>query len=215
MAAALDTVVVFAAGPGPTVRAAIPPGAIVIAADGGADVALGLGVAVDILVGDLDSVAAETVETLTRAGARIERHPPEKDATDLALALDVAIGLGPRRIVLVGAAGGRLDHLLGELLLLGAADYAGAEIDALLGTATVHVVRGERTLAGRPGELVSLHALHGTAVGVETEGLVYPLRGETLEPGSSRGISNVFLADEAFISVKRGVLLAVRPGDGP
>jgi len=41
------------------------------------------------------------------------------------------MGFGPRRILLVGAAGGRLDHLLGELLLLGADAYAGVELDAL------------------------------------------------------------------------------------
>jgi len=49
-------------------------------------------------------------------------------------------------------------------------------------------------------------------VGVTTEGLAYPLRGETLEPGSSRGVSNAFESEEARISVDDGVLLAIRPG---
>jgi thiamine pyrophosphokinase len=100
-----------------------------------------------------------------------------------------------------------------SLLLLGAEAYAGVEVDALLGAAAIHVVRGERLLVGTPGELVSLLALHGPAVGVVTEGLVYPLRGETLAAGSSRGVSNVFAAEEARISLERGVLLALRPGD--
>jgi len=213
MGTAIDTVVVFAAGPGTVPRVTIPSGAVVVAADGGVELALELGVAVDVVVGDLDSIASGSLETLERAGVRIERHPHEKDATDLALALDAAMGLGPRRIVLVGAAGGRLDHLLGELLLLGAEDYADVEIDAHLGAAAVHVVRGERSLVGTPGELVSLHALHGPAVGVVTEGLLYPLRGETLAAGSSRGISNVFAAEEARISLERGVVLVLRPGE--
>jgi len=214
MGTAIDTVVVFAAGPGTVPRVTIPSGAVVVAADGGVELALELGVAVDVVVGDLDSIASGSLETLERSGVRIERHPQEKDATDLALALDAALGLGPRRILLVGAAGGRLDHLLGELLLLGAEDYADVEIDAQLGAAMVHVVRGERSLVGTPGELVSLHALHGPAVGVVTEGLLYPLRGETLAAGSSRGISNVFAAEEARISLEWGVVLALRPGDG-
>ena len=62
------------------------------------------------------------------------------------------------------------------------------------------MIRGERTLVGEPGELISLFAVHGPASGVVTEGLVYPLRGETLEPGSSRGVSNVFAAREARIA---------------
>lgn len=209
----VDTVVVFASGTGRAPSVIVPPGSVVIAADGGAEVARALGVYVDLVVGDLDSISAETLEALEGSGARLERHPREKDATDLALAFDAALAYGPRRILLMGAADGRTDHLLGELLLLGGEEYAGVEIDAVLGPAAIHVVRGERFIAGTPGELVSLFALHGPAVGVVTEGLAYPLRGETLAAGSSRGISNVFVAETARITLDRGVLLAVRPGD--
>jgi thiamine pyrophosphokinase len=97
------------------------------------------------------------------------------------------------------------------LLLLAAEAYAGVEIDAQLGRAAVHVVRGERVLAGRRGELVSLLALHGAATGVVTEGFVYPLRRESLAPGSSRGLSNVFADRKARVSVESGVVVAVRP----
>ena len=64
---------------------------------------------------------------------------------------------------------------------------------------------------GAPGDLLSLLPVHGAAEGVTTEGLEYPLRGETLPPGTSRGVSNVFAASEARITVERGCLLAVRP----
>jgi thiamine pyrophosphokinase len=73
-------------------------------------------------------------------------------------------------------------------------------------------VRGERDLAGTPGDLISLFAVHGPAERVVTQGLVYPLQGETLAPGSSRGVSNVFAAAEVRITVEHGVLLVVRPG---
>ena len=162
--------------------------------------------------GDFDSISPAGLEALERAGTRIERHPPTKDATDLDLALGAAVALAPRRILVVGGAGGRLDHLLGELSLLASDVYAEIEVDALVGRATINVVRRERVLAGETGELISLLPLHGPAVGVTTEGLVYALRGETLLPGSSRGISNVFAEPEARISLGSGVLLAVRPG---
>src|SRR5205085_7699249 len=71
-------------------------------------------------------------------------------------------------------------------LLLAAEGYAAVRVDAQFGAAAVHVVRGERTLHGVPGELISLFAVHGPASGVVSDGLVYPLRGETLEPGSTR-----------------------------
>ena len=209
-----DTVVVVAGGLKPGVRAlaSVPTGAPVIGADRGAEYALACGLRVEAAVGDFDSITAAGLEALERAGVRIERHPLAKEATDLELALDAAAALGPRRILMVGGAGGRLDHLLGELSLLASDVYAGIELDAVLGRAMVNVVRGERLLVGRAGELISLLSLHGPAVGVVTEGLVYPLRGETLAPGSSRGISNVFAAEEARVSLERGVVLAVRPG---
>jgi len=84
-------------------------------------------------------------------------------------------------------------------------------VDAQLGAAAVHVVRGERVLPGTIGEVVSLFAVHGPAVGVATDGLAFPLQGETLLPGSTRGLSNLFTAAEARVCVERGALLAVRP----
>jgi thiamine pyrophosphokinase len=145
---------------------------------------------------------------------RIERHPHAKDATDLELALDAAAGMTPRRVLVLASSGGRLDHLLSAALLLAADRYAHIEVDAHIDEARVHVVRGERVLEGAPGELVTLLAANGRAEGVRTEGLAYPLQVETLEPGSSRGVSNVFEAGTARVAVDRGVLLAIRPGRG-
>jgi thiamine pyrophosphokinase len=107
--------------------------------------------------------------------------------------------------------GGRLDHLLATLLLLGSPRYARLQVDAEIGAAHVHVVRGERALSAETGGLMSLLALGGPAEGVHTEGLAYPLVGETLEPGSTRGVSNVFVSDTASVRVDRGVLVAVIP----
>lgn len=203
-------VVVVASGPGPAVT--LPTVPIVVAADGGLDRALGLGLDVDVVVGDLDSVSSGSLEAAEAAGARIVRHPAAKEATDLELALDEAVALGAGRVLVVASAKGRLDHLLSSLLLLGAARYAGLEIDALLGDALVHVVRSKRTIRGAPGELVTLLAVGGPAEGVTTEGLAYPLAGERLDAGSSRGVSNVFEATTAHVTVARGVLLAILPG---
>jgi len=203
-------VVVVASGQGP--KLAIPHARSVVAADGGLQRAHELGLAVDVVVGDLDSVTPDALAAAEAAGVRVVRHPPAKDATDLELALDESVALGARRVLLVASSVGRLDHLLGSLLLLGSARYAALELDALVGDALVHVVRRERTLSGAPGELVSLLAVGSPALGVVTDGLEYPLRGETLEPGSSRGISNVFTGAEARIGLADGVLLAIRPG---
>jgi len=206
-----QTVVVFAGGLGRPAAVLLPAGATVIAADSGAELALELGLRVDLVVGDFDSISPATLETVERSGAGIERYPAAKDVSDLELALVAALAFDPARIVVLGGAEGRLDHLFGELLLLAADAFSRVEIDAQLGAAAAHVIRGERVLAGSAGELISLFAVHGPATGVVTEGLVYELRGELLVPGSSRGLSNIFAASQASVMVEGGVVLALRP----
>ncbi len=100
------------------------------------------------------------------AGARVHRHPPDKDATDLALALDLvlarAVGApGGRRVdvTVIGGHGGRADHLLGNALLLGSERYAPLRLRALWGGAVLRVVRDAQVLDGAPDGLVSLLAL--------------------------------------------------------
>ncbi|MGH3132674.1 MAG: thiamine diphosphokinase [Gaiellaceae bacterium] len=207
-------VVVVAGGERPRAEAVqlVAAGTPVVAADRGLEHALALGLDVTIAIGDFDSASPEAVARAEADGVRVERHPPDKDATDLELALDAALELHPARILVLAGVGERLDHLLSALLLLGSQRYAEVELDAHIGSSRVHVIQAERALEGEPGELLSLLALHGPAKGVRTGGLLYPLAGETLEPGSSRGVSNVFAAPTATVGVERGTLLAVRPG---
>ena len=205
-----ETVVVVAAGEGPALPS-LPGDALVIAADGGLDRAVALGLRAGIVVGDLDSVTEPGLAAAERDGVTVIRHPTDKDATDLELALEQAAALHPRRVIVVASGGGRLDHLTASLLLLGSDALAGIEVDAHVGDAAVAVVRMERVLRGRPGDLVTLLPLHGPAEGVRTEGLAYPLRGEALAPGSTRGVSNVLVGHEARVTLDRGVLLAIQP----
>ncbi len=193
----------------------LPADAIVIAADSGAAQAARLGLHVDLVVGDLDSLAPGQLDAAVAGGAAVERHRPDKDKTDLELALDAAVERGVERIVVVAGQGGRLDHALANLLLLASADYETTHLEAIVGHAHLHVVRAgpSHELEGTPGELVSLLAVNGPARDVYSEGLAWALTGDDLLPGSSRGVSNVFLAPTALVSIGEGVLLAIVPGE--
>jgi thiamine pyrophosphokinase len=209
----VDAVVVSGGGPPPAdAVSSVPPGALVVAADSGLDHARELGLHVDVVVGDLDSASAAGLEAASASGTAVERHPEAKDATDLELALDVAVARGARRILVLGPDGGRFDHVLAGAALLAAPRYAAVDLQARLGAARLVVVRSSATLAGRPGELVTLLPMHGAVAGVLTEGLLYPLRHEDLLPGSTRGVSNEMLGAEARVSVRAGVLVAILPG---
>jgi thiamine pyrophosphokinase len=211
---ASDTIIVVTGGDpvDPAELGRIPEGALVIAADSGVELAQLLGSPIHLAIGDFDSVDPDALRRAEADGAIVERHPAAKDATDLELALDAALARAPSRIQVLGGHGGRLDHLLANVLLLASPACAGVEIVAHMGPTRVTVVRTSATLLGQPGDLVTLLAAHGVAQGVTTEGLLYPLTGDDLRPGSTRGVSNELVASHAVVHVERGVVLAVQPG---
>ncbi|MFI5953526.1 thiamine diphosphokinase [Cryptosporangium sp. NPDC051539] len=206
-------VIVVAGGEPPvaTALAGLPPGAFVVAADSGVDGAHGIGLRVDLAVGDFDSASAGAAGRVVDAGGRVEQYPTAKNATDLEIALDAALDRSPERIVVLGGAGGRFDHWLAVAFLLASPLYASVDLQARWAEATVTVVRRSAELTGQPGDVVTLLPVHGTAGGIRTEGLEYPLRDEDLPPGTTRGVSNVLLGTGATVSVRSGVLLAVQP----
>lgn len=197
---------------------------LVIAADSGLDVALTAGLTVHHVVGDMDSVDPEALAAAVSAGAEVHRHPADKDATDGELAVDLAVGKlgeaeavpggGRGRLLVVGGGGGRLDHLLGDLLGLASDRLARFWVTAHFGSATVSVVRPgqQRAIIGCSGEVVSLLAPLGPARGVTTSGLRWALTDGDLAPGSTRGISNALEQATATVELRQGVLLAVQPG---
>ncbi len=213
MDAAPPVVVIFAGGdPIPTsVLERIPRDSFVIAADSGVDHALALGCRVDLIVGDLDSASPAAVGQAMAAGAEVERHPAEKNFTDLELALQAARARRAAHILVVGGAGGRVDHFLANALALAGPGAGDTTVEWITRAGIVTVVRSTTSLTGRPGDLVSLLAVGGPASGVRTAGLRYPLDGEELVPGSTRGVSNEFTEATAEVSVEAGVLLAVQP----
>ena len=191
---------------------ALPPAVAVIAADSGAEHAVSIGLRVDLAVGDFDSVAPETLRLLEASGTSIERHPAAKDATDLEIGLVAARRFDATDVIVLGGHGGRIDHFIANALLLASPDFADLRIVAMVGPARLTVIHHRAELNGSRGDLVSLLPVAGAVRGVHTDGLLYPLRGEDLTPGSTRGVSNEFAAPQARVSVNDGVLLVVQPG---
>lgn len=211
---------------GPPGALGVAPGALVVAADSGLDLAVALGIAVDHVVGDLDSADPASVAAAEAAGATVHRHLADKDATDSELAVDVIRALvddgsvarpaggAPIPLLVVGGGGGRLDHLLADLLLLASPALAGFEVTARLGAATVTIVRSgrRRALVGSPGEQVSVIPAHGRARGVSTDGLRWALVAADLVAGTTRAVSNELVGRSASVAVGEGVVAVIQPG---
>jgi len=207
---------VIAGGDAPApIDATLAAAPLVVAADSGVGHALALGLAVDLVIGDLDSADPADVERAVAAGARVDRHPADKDATDLELALDAARALGATEVTVLGVGGGRLDHLLANLLLVTHAAYAELTIDARVDATRISVVRTARQLTGAVGSTVTLLPIGGPARGVSTTGLRWTLTDAELTPASTLGVSNELVESPANILVREGVLLAIQPHGAP
>jgi thiamine pyrophosphokinase len=181
----------------------------IIAADGGARHCLERQIRPDIVIGDMDSLSASDIARLETDGAEIITFPARKDFTDLELALRKAQELDASEVLLLGALGARWDQTIANLLLPSA--YATMCIRLLDGPQEISFLRGgeELELAGQPGDTVSLIPLAGDATGVATQNLEYPLNGDRLVFGGSRGVSNVLTAKSAKVSLQEGLLLCV------
>lgn len=200
---------------GPAVRAALSQFAqatarLVIAADGGLRYVSALGLRADVLIGDLDSLTEGALQSARAGGAEIQRHKVEKDETDLELALLEATARGANPIRILGAAGGRLDHLISNVYLLALPQLDGRDVRLVDNAEMAWLARpGAHDILGQPGDTLSLVPLAGDAEGIRTEGLYYPLRGETLRFGPARGTSNVLTGSTARVAFERGLLLII------
>lgn len=211
---AISRTVAVVVGGGP-IRPATQHFDAVVVADSGLDVALAAGLEPTQLIGDLDSISPEGLLWATEHDLPIERHPADKDDTDIALALRCAAALGADEVVVLGAdVTSRLDHLLGTIICLGDPTMASIDrITAHLGSTDVHVVHpGHRTTLTLPiGRVFSLLALHGDCAGVIVTAARWPLRDARLRAGSSLGISNESLGQPVTVSAASGVLTVVVP----
>jgi thiamine pyrophosphokinase len=204
--------VIFVNGDLPDPAAVEPllqPGDLMIAADGGLRHLRALGRLPHMVVGDLDSVNPNDLSALQAAGVRILKYPPAKDETDLELAMNAALESGADHILLVGALGGRLDQTLGNLFLLSDPRFAALDVRLDDGQVEAFLIHSQADVTGEPGDTVSLLPLGAPVEGVTTDGLQYPLRGETLYPYRTRGISNVLCGHRALVSLSSGLLLCV------
>lgn len=186
-----------------------------IAADGGLYHLRALGLEPDLVTGDLDSLLPGDLALLRDRAAqgllRLEEHPPQKNETDLELAVLAALKSGCRQILIFAALGGRLDMTLANIFMLAMPELVERDIRLEDGFEEVLLIRPGVSclIEGQAGDRVSLLPLTGPAHGVRTEGLYYPLNSETLMFERTRGISNEMIHTKARISLEEGQLVCI------
>lgn len=185
-------------------------GDLVIAADGGYRHALACGAAVQVLLGDFDSLG----EASLPEGLEVHRLPPEKDLTDTQLAVDLALQRGATELVLVGGLGGRLDHTLSNLAILERLEAQHLHGLITNGKNRVRFLRNNSTLIPRSSyRYLSLIAADEVVRGVTVEGCKYPLKRARLTRTLQYAVSNELTGNCALIDVRRGGVWIVESRD--
>lgn len=182
----------------------IPPGSLVIAADGGYARLLQAGVAPDLTVGDFDSLG------YVPDSGEVLRFRREKDDTDTGLAVGEGLKRGCDAFYIYGGTGGRLDHTLANIQCLARLAQAGRR-GFLFGDGFVVTAVTDGKIAfdeGRRG-VVSVFAHSDRAFGVRETGLKYPLDNAELSNCFPLGVSNAFTGRASEISVERGTLIVL------
>ena len=134
---------------------------LVIAADGGAARLQALGRLPDVLVGDLDSLAAGALAALQAADVELVAHPNPEQQTDGMVGLLLARQRGADEIVLAGVqSADRLDHGFANLLYLSARELHDVRITVVSDWSEGVLLRGSGApsvrFRGAPGDYVSL-----------------------------------------------------------
>jgi len=204
-------IIIFANGELPDkekARALLHKDDFIIAADGGSNHALALGLTPNIIIGDLDSTTFD-LRPLTEKGMQILQFPADKNETDLELAIQHALTLNPQKIIILAALGGRLDQTLGNIALISNLQPVACNLQLNDGIEEVFFCCDTCKINGTPNDLVSLLPWQGEVTGIVTHGLKWPLQNETLYPNKTRGISNEMADTAATVQIKSGLLLIV------
>jgi len=208
----LQRIIIFANGelPNPnTARLLLRNDDYIICADGGTRHALALNIQPNLVIGDMDSLEKTQWQNLEKSGVSIELFPRDKNETDLELAINRAIKLVPKEIIVVAALGGRIDQTLANLALL--SDIRLSTFDVRLddGLEEIFICRDQVQVQGRSGDIVSLIPWQGAVSNIQTKNLRWPLQKETLYSDKTRGISNEMTDNTASISIGLGLLLVI------
>lgn len=177
----------------------------VICADGGLEKAKKYGIIPDLIIGDFDSTDPDILKEYEKR-IPLERYPAEKDFTDMELAIESAISRGYKNLVLTGATGTRLDHTLGNIMLMEKYCKTGVNITIIDNNNEMRIISDntDLLLEGKEGHYISLIPLTDSIQGLYLEGFKYPLDNVSVQRGSTLCISNQIRGKAGKIRLRQG-----------
>ncbi len=188
-----------------------------VGADRGVYTLLANGIKPDYAFGDFDSVSAEELMEIEKNGIMFKKFKPEKDETDLELALDWALKKKPEVIRIFGGTGGRLDHMFAglSLQLRPILEKNYIPIELIDRNNIVYLVTpGIHQIKFMPEKkYVSFFPVLTSVSGLTLTNLKYPLTDHHVPLSSTLCISNELISDYGTFSFSEGILMVVRSSD--
>ena len=188
-----------------------------IAADRGVEFFMGTDLEPDVAVGDFDSLSAEGAKYMeTLKHTEIRRLKPEKDDSDTQSAANYAIEQGTERIMILGATGNRIDHLMANFGLLMLGKIKQVQIVLVDAYNYMSLIESGMILKKEEqfGKYVSFFPIEGEVTGLTLKGFKYPLNSYTLKvEDSGLTVSNEISDPEAEVTFETGKLLMIMTRD--
>jgi thiamine pyrophosphokinase len=182
-----------------------------ICADGGANYARELNIKPNIIIGDMDSITAET--KLFFKETSFECYPTKKDQTDTELAISHAIEIGATEVVILGGLGSRMDHSLGNIYLLKRFLDLGIAAEIVNENNRIRLIRDTTRFHFPTGITISILPIDGDVEGLTITGFEYPITAGQMTIDKPYGISNVTNKNTQQIALTKGMLLLIIPKD--
>ena len=176
----------------------------VIAADGGADNCIKLGINPDYVIGDFDSISAKARSRFKNVLA----HDKNQDTTDMEKAMALAKKLECTKLTVIGAIGSRIDHTISNIINLSKAKVHAEIFDE---TNSIFMVTSQIELTGKKNDIVSVIPV-SKVTGLTYKGLKWELKDKNIDTGWI-GVSNRMTGNKASIRLKSGKVIVIKSRD--
>ncbi|MDD4504119.1 MAG: thiamine diphosphokinase [Clostridiaceae bacterium] len=184
----------------------------IICADGGTRHAINMKLTPDVIIGDMDSSAAQYIEYFRKKGVEVIQYPKEKDKTDTHICIEFALSFSTE-IILLGMTGSRIDHMIANISLLKLGIEREIPISIVDNKNYIRMIKDTIILEGKRGDFFSLIPFTEKVEGISTKGAHYELNDATIERSDSYGVSNYFEGNTVEVSIKKGYLLVIKSQD--
>ncbi len=191
-------------------------GASIVGVDKGVEYLYHHQIKPNYIVGDFDSIAPEIIKYYkTETNVAIREYNPVKDESDTEMAIRIAITIGSTEIYILGATGGRIDHLWANVQSLAIACRFNVRAYILDPQNRIFVTDKPCQLKKSEayGKYLSVFSLSGDIFDFNMKGTKWPLEHHVLKPTDSLTVSNRFEDELVEIDFIGGTIVVMETRD--